>query len=247
MHHVLAEYAGTLTGLCVVDKHPAQDTAVLQSLTGHNLGKLLADMESHLRHLKTHAIFAEWESETRLNAAFREGGWELPKMKFEIYYTEMKAFNPSWFKPSTLPQDYEIIAWDQMTPEEREQTEQWAEQDHYLLSGQDEILPREKINSLILRHKGKIAGWVETHRESPEIIRYTSLFLFPPYLYKGLAIPFLSESLQRHKLSQIPIAVFHLNLRDTPRTWINFVHKKLAPHAYMIKTIITSKKNLSLL
>lgn len=252
MHHVLAEWSQTewsreeLTGLCVADKHPYAHTAILQSLSGQDLPTLLSHMESYLRRLHTTSISVEWERERRLEEVFQERGWKRENKPFESYYFYMPDFNPSWFNPNApLAAGFEAIPWAAITPEEAEQLTRWGSQDGYLLSGEDEIYPRDETCSLILRKGKQIAGWIETHQIHPQMIRYTSLFLFPEFQQKGLAIPFLSRSLERHKLSSIPIAHFCLNLNETPLSWQNFVAKRLAPHAFHHKETLTSIKLLN--
>ena len=173
MHHVLGEWEGEeLVGLCVVDKHTYSSTAVLQSLQGRDVGELLDRMEAYLKTLKTVTLSVEWERRSDLDRVLIGHGWSTPEKRFETYYFYMPGFNPYWFRDrQPLPPGFETIVWEAMTDEEKADTERWASQDSYLLSDHNELLPREAINSLILRFHGKIAGWVETHRQNGQMIR----------------------------------------------------------------------------
>lgn len=246
MHHVLAEWEDSqLVGLCVVDKHPFSTSAVLQSLAGVDLAALLSRMENHLKII---LLSAEWPRLSPLERLFGCDGWSKPEKRFETYYFYMPQFNPTWFSDHLpLPEGYSIIPWEAMSIEEQAATERWANQDSYLLSDHTESKPREAINSLILRYKDTIAGWIETHRLNEQMIRYTSFFLFPEHRHQGVAIPLLCESLQRHIDSPATIAVFSVNLKDTTPTWVNFVRKKLAPHAYHHGETLVSFKRYNLL
>lgn len=246
MYHVLAEWDGEkLVGLCVVDKHPFSTTAVLQSLEGVDLARLLSQMEEHLSMA---LLSVEWQRKAALEALFCSAGWSKAEKRFETYFFYMPGFNPTWFaKRPPLPAGYSLVPWAAMSAEEQAATERWASQDSCLLSDSTERMPREAINSLLLRFNETIAGWIETHRPNAQMIRYTSLFLFSEHRHKNVAIPFLCEALQRQIDSRAPVAVFSLNLKDTAPTWVHFVQKKLAPHAYHYYETLTSFKRYDLL
>ena len=257
MHLVLAAWeGGELVGLCVVDKHPHSTVGVLQSLAGMRLETMLETlletmlkkMQDELKRQKTEMIGLECDEKDPLVEVLEACGWTKGEKKYESYFFDMRRFNPPWFGAAPhLPPEYDALSWDQMTPEEKEQIDRWAALDSVLLSPKEEPLERESINSLILSYRGEIAGWVETHRKNPETIRYTSLFVFSQHRKRGAPIALLAESLRRHIASGIPIAFFSLNLRDTPRSWVNFVHSRLAPWAYDRKNTFTFLKKFNLL
>jgi len=111
------------------------------------------------------------------------------------------------------------------------------------LGAEEKII--EYTNSLGLRYKKEVIGWMITHRIAPDTIRYTSLYVDPEYQYKGPSIRLLIESMVLQTRSTIKWALFEINLDQINPSWYKFVQKRLAPYSQKITEIYKTWKQLN--
>lgn len=242
-----------LIALLVVDKHPLVQFGLIQSLEKleaidkHVINSLMRLMQEHIISQGATEWGAQYEQGSAMaNYISDNKDWSEPYAKFRRYYFHLPDFNPSWFaNPSPIPEGYTLTLWDKLSQNQRNQIEKWSRNSDILISSNSDPHPREYLNSLILWFEGNIAGWMETHRLNDNSVRYTTLFLFPEHRMLTLAAPLLAASIRIQKNSPLPIAIFDLNLRETPLSWKNFISKRLAPHAYIVKEIDYSFKLLN--
>jgi hypothetical protein len=240
---ILAGYENTeLQALLVVDHVPHSSTAHIQSLKTKSLDaipSLFSTMESHLASRGVIKLTGEFQGADALYPILKGEGWSPFIPLFECFLFDLRHFNPPWYAaPPPLPPAYQIFPWSILSPEEAAGLEALGESGQALISDHDRNFPIEKLNSLILKKEGVIAGWMETHRLDENTIVYSHLFLFPKYRYEGAAIPLLAKSIYIQALTPHPFAFFELNLQSTPLPWQNFIAKRLRPYA--LKSYITS-------
>jgi hypothetical protein len=87
----------------------------------------------------------------------------------------------------------------------------------------------EPLNSLGLRYKDQVVGWMITHRVAEDTIRYTKMFVRKDLQSLGRAISLLAKAiklqLETMEDSKAVCTVFADNTE-----MIRFVDKRLAPH-----------------
>ena len=171
-------------------------------------------------------------------------GWQGPKVHSIRYLFDVIAFNPDWFqRPPKLPPDYTEFLWKEISKEEEKQLRAQQDQDVFpdIVSpyGPDEHL-LEPLNSLGLRYKDEIIGWVITHRISPDTIKYSALYMQRKSRNLGYIIRLLIDAIQIQKKNRIPWALFEINLAETEPQWYKFVEQRLAPHAQSTTRVLHS-------
>ncbi|MBO9540561.1 GNAT family N-acetyltransferase [bacterium] len=142
-----------------------------------------------------------------------------------------------WLQDLPLPEAFEMFPWNALRDDERQALlEQEAVAPGYpaILSPFREEHLLEPLNSLGLRYRGQVVGWLITHRIAPDTIRYTSLFVREELQALGRAIPLVARAirlqLEDGGANKGTFAVLVQN-----RAMANFIHRRLAPHLASIR------------
>ncbi|MBU0947066.1 MAG: GNAT family N-acetyltransferase [Proteobacteria bacterium] len=115
-----------------------------------------------------------------------------------------KILNAPFLKKSLLPPSCEIFLWKDLPQTERnfiinrQRQAPWYPE---ILSPFHNEAIIEHLNSLGLRYRGEIAGWVITHRISKKTIRYTTSFVREDLQQYGFTAPLLIEAIKIHMAS----------------------------------------------
>lgn len=171
--------------------------------------------------------------------------WSEPRI-FQMHCRfDAKAFLPEWIQREQA-QVFSVFNWSELTSAERHLLEVRLKQGvipaHVSPFKNENTI--ESINSLGLRYKDEVVGWMITHREKTDTIRYSALYIFPEYPSRE-AIALLCESIWRQKRSRVPWAILDVNLRQSPKSWVKFVEKRLIPQAISITHTKSSWKLLT--
>jgi GNAT superfamily N-acetyltransferase len=134
---------------------------------------------------------------------FAERGWDAPIARtVTVRFSPAQALATPWFGRLSFPRDdYEIISWTDVRPEEREALRREQDAEHWIPSGLEpwrhDRLGFDPVSSVGLRYKGRLAGWVINHRISPDTVRFTCSWMRNDM--RGLAriLPLYTESLRR--------------------------------------------------
>ncbi len=243
---IAALHQGSPIGLALASYVPILRFAELHSIhvkesdDFQEIGKhLLAKLDEVLKQtgclVITFNYFTDTPETEALETLFASANWKPPKT-FSIHcHFLAEAFSPEWLENAPqLPDDFEIFPWTDLLPKERERLLFHQAQGVIPL----EISPfnkREKLieplNSLGLRHRDEVVGWMVTHRINPDRIQYSSLYIHREFQRRAIAIRLLSESIMLQKEAQIPLAELEVNVQRVDVTWINFVKRRLIPFA----------------
>jgi len=175
-----------------------------------------------------------------LESILKETQWEGPRLLRLSCYFEALRFRPAWFlKKYRFPENYYFSDWSSLNPEERHTLKRQVEIG-VVPSSVDPFIDEESIdplNTLLLRHHGKIIGWMITHRIDPETIKYSSLYVEREHHHKGIAILMLIESIKRQIAKAVPYALFEVNVVLTTHSWYKMVKNRLAPYSQKVTHI----------
>jgi GNAT superfamily N-acetyltransferase len=165
-------------------------------------------------------------------------GWKGPHVVLKRYRFDGWSFNPPWLsKPYQLPPDFRLFPWKELRPNERKKLLHWHEQQRFpqLISpfGPDEALI-EPLNSLGLRYKDEVVGWMITHRLAPDTIRFSALYIEKPFSLTEAWIKLLIEAINLQRFSPVQWAVFEINVMENVPGWNRFVIRRLGPYAESI-------------
>ena len=147
-----------------------------------------------------------------------------------------------------MPAAFEIFPWSELKEFEKEQLRNRNSQSNWypeILSPFREMNIIEPLNSLGLRHKGKVVGWQINHRIALDTIRYTSMFVRDDLQNFGLAIPLMSEAIRRQLYCGqfwIDRATFVVPYEMT--AMIRFVHKHMMPYVDHANESLEAHKTL---
>ncbi|ADI38945.1 putative uncharacterized protein [Waddlia chondrophila 2032/99] len=163
-----------------------------------------------------------------------ENSWASPKLVMIRYFYDAQAFNPPWYdRPPLLPSGYKTFKWETIRDSELEKIKKDYKQGYFT----DHVSPFweaekiEPVNSIGLRYKNQVIGWMICHRVAHDTIRYTAFYVKHQFAFTGYPLRLLVDSMKLHQTSTIKWALFELNFQDPPTSWINFVLKRLAPLA----------------
>jgi hypothetical protein len=182
-------------------------------------------------------------SAAAVNGLLRKCGWEPPALRMVVCRSDIPHMTKAaWMWSLGLPAQYTFFSWHTLSAEERS----WLRtQENEGLAYGTELSPFveedsiESVNSVGVRYRGKIVGWLITHRPIPDTIRYSRLFMRRDLRRLGRGAALLAESMRRHVTSalaqQAPKGVF--DLRPDNESMLRFVQRRLAP--YMISSTLS--------
>lgn len=212
--------------------------------------KLFEAIEIEVKKTNCYLLFVVYETETHCTASFehmlKKSGWVEPHPYLFDYHFQKKNFHPPWFQLTPpLRQGIEIFPFNRLVPSEKEQINQI-----FIEQGLDSLTypfdneePAINTNSLVMRERQKIIGWMVTHKFHPDVIRYSSLFILPSYP-KSYGIRLLIDSLRCQDKSGETQGYFRVNRYAIPRSWNKFINDRLYPYASEIKKSYRSWKQI---
>lgn len=202
---------------------------------------LLARLEKELFWqgcIKAELIYITGQLTTfALERLLQRCSWTSPLPRRMICKTTTdKIIKASWIHKYYFPHSYEIFPWKEITVKERfaifqqQKKEPWIPPD-LIPTKRDERL--ESLNSIGLRYRGQVVGWVLTERIKPDTISYNSMFVRQELQKMGRGINLVAHAIQIQVKANIPIGIFALWLTNKPM--IRFVKKHMKPYLTSIE------------
>lgn len=212
-----------------------------QSIASEILNAMVQELAQQLILAVTFNYPSDTPTAPFLEKLLSQQGWAPPKL-FSIECTfEHGHFDPDWLQmPLQLPNGWEMFLWKNLNEQERTllqfQKTQGVFQPAVSPFGKNED-QQEFLNSLGLRYKGEVVGWMITQRIAPDTIRYTALYIQKLHQATGLAIQLLTSSIRLHIQSGIRYGVLEVNRSQVDASWFNFIKRRLIPHAIKVTYI----------
>lgn len=178
-----------------------------------------------------------------LEKLMQNSGWEKPSLFMIRCNFNVAEFNPPWYlewlqNTHKLTNEMQVFPWRELKLLEKNQLYHQQQQGRIPA----EVFPfknLEKIeflNSLGLRYKQEVIGWMITHRINPEMICYSSLYIHKEYKFLGCAINLLCQAIYKQKQAGIPFGMMEIYVKQVRPAWMSFVKRRLLPHATAIIT-----------
>ena len=207
---------------------------------------LLQKMSAELKHRGCEEISLKYldnPCQIALEKILQRQNWLAPEATALICYgTTAKIKNARIIKyfdrlSPALADDYTIFPWHSLTEADRDYIKGVIDT-HPLTRKFSPFVEEKKIeplNSLGLRYKDRVIGWMINHRTAPDTIRYTQMYVHPDYKPLSQSILFLGKAikLQCEAVPEVPNATFRVETDNTPM--VNFVNRRLAPHLENIR------------
>lgn len=224
--HALAERLGTVLSLFVSAPHRRQGIA----------SALLTSVESQLRDagcLQVEIVYAKRDAaDLPIECLLKAHGWSAPAPRMTLCKAGNAILTARFMRRRPLDPDFAIVPWRELTTaDEAEILREQADRPWFpeRLSPFQEREIQEPMNSLGLRHRGLVAGWMITHRVAADTVRYTSLFVRDELRGRGASMALVREAtfLQLAALGPASFAMFGV-LVDNPEMR-RFVDRVMAP------------------
>jgi GNAT superfamily N-acetyltransferase len=230
-------------GLALAEIQQDSKTANILSLFVNpryrNLGigtSLLTQLEETLSEkgcTKVEIVYMNGKPSTAdLERLLQKLNWTPPQPRMLVCKSTIKKIAAApWLYKYSLPPEFTLFPWFDLTPAQRQQIQQQQDQQQWypeILSPFNDQSRQEPLNSLCLLYQKEVVGWMITHRIAPDTIRYTSLFIRQDLQKLGRAIPLLAEAIKRQVNSEILSGIWTVWLDNQPM--VNFVKRRMAPY-----------------
>ncbi len=143
------------------------------------------------------------ESTPALERVLEKRGFGTPEVRtITVRFTPEEAASTPWFgKVQLPPDDYQIFAWGELKPSERETLMRTQTERPWIASGLEpwrhDRHGFDEVSSVGLRYRGEVVGWVINHRVSRSMVRFTCSFMRKDLGKRGRILPLFSESVRR--------------------------------------------------
>lgn len=182
-----------------------------------------------------------------LERLLQQHNWAPPEPRMLVckssYHKMSKA---PWLNKNYSFGSFIFFPWLEITLEERlnlqkqQETFPWIPQELSPFKHEENLEP---LNSLGLRYKGEVVGWVITHRLSPDTIRYTCSYIRPDFQKVGRIISLYAESVKiQCAKPEIPNAIWTVPFKF--ESMANFVKKHMAEYMNSVEESKGSFKSL---
>jgi GNAT superfamily N-acetyltransferase len=203
------------------------------------IGKnLLLDLEAELQGRGCIHVSLEYltsQTSGALEKILKHNQWSEPQFAGMICHSpDVRRDSASYLNrvlTTPLPPDYNIFFWKDLTQQERSQ-----------LKRQDDSQPRypatfspfleehyiEPLNSLGMRYREEIIGWMITHRLALDLIRYTTLYIQPEFQPLTRSLHLMMQAIQiQASDGAVPRAIFNVNSNNPSMQ--RYVKRRLSP------------------
>lgn len=208
----------------------------------HIGSKLFSELTETLKNKKCRHLTFNYSDQLPtlpiLEHILKKNHWEGSRTFIKRYKFDGFTFHPPWLDiPLNYQAGIEEFPWRDLKKSERAQIEHLFDQERFDRSVYPFGIDEQKIeplNSLGLRDKDQIVGWMITHRIGSDTIRYSSLCILKEYLFRQNWIKLLVDSINLQRNSTVQWAIFEINMIQIETSWENFVTRKLASYSISI-------------
>jgi len=203
---------------------------------------LLSKLEQAVAHCSQMNINFrnDWRRLAAIEHILDKQGWTPPQTGLLLCKTTTEQIaKADWLNKGQLPADFEIFPWSELSQAERNAIQSAPCYPPALTPFQEEDRI-EYLNSLGLRYRGEVVGWMITHRSAPDVIQYSSLFVRSDLQRVGRAIPLLAASIKRQISSDILSLICQVAIENEPM--VKFVNRRLAPYVTSLVELRYSRK-----
>lgn len=236
--------AGAVAGLALVEVPTGAPDAELLSLfvvpawRRQGLGtRLLAELEAPLRNAGATRVAAVYMTgRPEIDAVERmlaRRGYSAPEARtVTLRFTPEQALATPWFRRVRLSPDEQVIAWTEVTADERAALRESHLATPWIAAGLEPWRHEagfDAVSSVALRRGDEVVGWVINHPVSAGVVRFTCSFVRKDLGRRGRILPLYSASIERLRAHGCAACTF-----VTPvsyRTMVDFVKRRCAPWA----------------
>ncbi len=218
---------------------------------------LIKRMESELASRGCSEVRAEYKANGSctpiVERLLRKLDWDLPTLRQFTYRVMGEDFHrlimDPWVDQYYLPPTFTIFPWSEAGEEELNRISQMPPDSSFYRTRADPFIegnPYERLNSLGLRHKGEIVGWMITRRAAPGLILYDRWYVRDDLQGAGIAPAVLAESLKRHYAREGHMPGFGacFRVRADNRLMLRFTMRRMGAY---LTSVLQTKESRKLL
>ena len=251
---------GRPAGLVVVRIPESGDSASIESIfvdpTRRRIGvgrSLLAAAGEIATRAGASKLVGQWyddaPSSSLIETLLARDGWKTPEPKFNIHRASRPGFEflDRTSRPWRRSSRFELESWSGMKPDDLRIVDALRESHDIPLglhpSGET-VLEISADTSLLLRDRGSIAGWFLHHHLGHDIIRYSSLWVRPDLIGRGVGLALAIEGVRRHLavVERRPRGLFLVSLKN--EAMHRFITRRIAPGLDRSSTLLHSERGL---
>ena len=173
-----------------------------------------------------------------LNSLLQKLGWfSLHSHKLICKSDPKILIKAPWMnRQYSLPHNMKIFPWTEIRPDELARIKQTQESCAWIEEGLNPFQYGEDVeplNSLGLRYKNQVVGWILTIRVSTSTILYECMFVRQDLQKMCRGIALLVKAIQLQLQAQVPFGIWHVDVDNYPM--MRFVKKHMTP--YLISVV----------
>ncbi len=168
-------------------------------------------------------------------------GWKGKRPFMVRCHFEMLTFDVPWVHtPYCYTPEFEEFPWAELTATERQDLLKRQHQGFFkgAISPFKDEATIEPLNSLGLRHQGRVVGCMITHRLDPDTIRYTALYIEPGLPAHKLGPKLVFNAVRLHMHAPTTWSLLEMPLLQVRTSWARFIENRLVPYAYKVNRLV---------
>lgn len=173
-------------------------------------------------------------------------GWPEPQPKHLICTSDKRMYTSPWMSEYKLPASFEVFPWSGVTAEDRASLERSQAAENWIPKGLwpfDYEGTMEPANSLGVRYRGEVVGWVVTQPREPDAVCYSCSWMRPDLQRRGRLIAAYAEAVRRQiEFTNKPIGIWIVPYHH--ESMAAFVLRRMKPWLITLAEFRHSKKQL---
>lgn len=228
--------AGLVVGEVIDGKGAILSIAVGKEFRSRGIGSsLLLAMEKELAARGASSLKITYVTEKPTTPALvrllEKCEWPAPEPKHLVCTSDKRMYTAPWMANYTLPPEFEVFRWVDLTAEERAALERSQRAEGWIpegLSPFDYEGSLEPANSLGIRFKGEVVGWLITQPREPDAVCYSCSYLRPDLQKRARLVAVYAEGVRRQvEFTTKPIGIWIVPFKH--KQMANFVLRRMRP------------------
>jgi hypothetical protein len=244
--------AGLILGEAVDGKGTILSLAVGQAYRNRGIGSaLMRAMEKELAARGASTLTLTYVTEKPTTAALvrvlEKCEWPKAQPKHLVCTSDKRMYTAPWMAGYTLPPEFEVFPWVELTAADRLQIERSQRTEGWIpegLSPFDYEGSLEPANSLGIRFKGQVVGWLITQPREPDAVCYCCSYMRPDLQKRARLVAVYAEGVRRQvAFTTKPIGIWIVPFKH--KQMANFVLRRMRPWLISLAEFHESKKPLA--
>ncbi len=244
--------AGLVLGEAIDGKGTILSIAVDKAHRNQGIGaRLLLAMEKELAARGASTITLTYVTEKPTTPALvrllEKCEWPAPEPKHLVCTSDKRMHDSPWMSGYTLPPEFEVFPWVDLTAEDRAALQQSQETGGWIpkgLSPFDYEGTLEPANSLGIRYKGEVVGWLITQPREPDSVCYSCSYMRPDLQKRARLVAVYAEGVRRQvAFTTKPYGIWIVPFKH--KQMANFVLRRMRPWLISLAEFHESKKPIA--